>query len=71
MLVTSNRRVSEWARLFGHEVQAVAIRDRLLHEAEILTVNGPSWRLSGRGDLLNHRAQNRENGPADSTSPPS
>ncbi len=23
-----------------------------LHDAEILTINGPSWRLRGRGDLL-------------------
>jgi DNA replication protein DnaC len=30
MIVTSNKRVSEWAELFGDEVQAVAILDRLL-----------------------------------------
>jgi hypothetical protein len=35
MIVTSNKRVSEWAELFGDEVQAVAILDRLLHDAEI------------------------------------
>src|SRR5207237_1249370 len=29
MIVTSNKRVSEWAELFGDEVQAVAILDRL------------------------------------------
>ena len=52
MIITSNRRVSEWAELFGDEVQAVAILDRLLHDAEILTINGPSWRLRGRGDLF-------------------
>ena len=39
MIVTSNRRVSEWAELFGDEVQAVAILDRLLHDAEVLTIN--------------------------------
>lgn len=52
MIITSNKRVSEWAELFGDEVQAVAILDRLLHDAEILTINGPSWRLRGRRDLL-------------------
>jgi hypothetical protein len=45
MIITSNRRVSDWAELFGDEVQAVAILDRLLHDAEVLTINGPSWRL--------------------------
>ncbi|MBV9605072.1 MAG: ATP-binding protein [Solirubrobacterales bacterium] len=34
MITTSNKRVSEWADLFGDEVQAVAILDRLLHDAE-------------------------------------
>jgi len=68
MIVTSNKRVSEWAELFGDEVQAVAILDRLLHDAEVLTINGPSWRLRGRGDLLAGKppaAQNGEISPTD------
>jgi hypothetical protein len=32
MIVTGNKRVSEWAQLLGDEVQAVAILDRLLHD---------------------------------------
>jgi DNA replication protein DnaC len=52
MVVTSNKRVSDWAELFGDEVLAAAILDRLLHDAEVLTINGPSWRLRGRGDIL-------------------
>jgi hypothetical protein len=58
----------EWAELFGDEVQAVAILDRLLHDAEILTINGPSWRLRGRGDLLadtGKSAHNDENSTTD------
>jgi DNA replication protein DnaC len=51
-IVTSNKRISEWAALLGDEVLAAAILDRLLHDAEILTINGPSWRLRGRGDIL-------------------
>lgn len=73
MIITSNKRVSEWAEVFGDEVQAVAILDRLLHDAEILTINGPSWRLRGRGDLLAHQskdAQNRENSPTDTSRDP-
>ena len=73
MIVTSNRRVSEWAELFGDELQAVAILDRLLHDAEVLTINGPSWRLRGRGDLLAAKpqaAENGENSPPDTPRPP-
>lgn len=52
MIVTSNKRVSEWAELFGEEALAAAILDRLLHDAEILTINGPSYRLRGRLEML-------------------
>jgi DNA replication protein DnaC len=52
MIVTSNKRVSEWAELFGEEVLAAAILDRLLHDAEVLTINGPSYRLRGRMEML-------------------
>jgi hypothetical protein len=40
-IVTSNKAASEWAELFGDEVLAAAILDRLLHDAEVLTINGP------------------------------
>lgn len=52
MLITSNKSVAEWAPLFGDEALAAAILDRLLHEAEVLTINGPSWRLRGRLEQL-------------------
>jgi DNA replication protein DnaC len=70
MIVTSNKRVSEWAELFGDEVQAVAILDRLLHDAEILTINGPSWRLRGRGDLLRQSPETAKNGENSLTETP-
>jgi len=70
MIVTSNKCVSEWAELFGDEVQAVAILDRLLHDAEILTINGPSWRLRGRGDLLNRQPESAQNGENSPTNTP-
>lgn len=73
MIVTSNKRVSEWAELFGDEVQAVAILDRLLHDAEILTINGPSWRLRGRGDLFADKlnvAEDDQNSPTDTPRQP-
>lgn len=52
MLITSNKSIAEWAPLFGDEALAAAILDRLLHKAEVLTINGPSWRLRGRLDQL-------------------
>jgi DNA replication protein DnaC len=51
-IVTSNKTVTEWAQTFGDEALAAAILDRLLHDAEVLTINGPSYRLKGRLDAL-------------------
>jgi DNA replication protein DnaC len=70
MIVTSNKRVSEWAPLFGDEVLAAAILDRLLHDAEVLTINGPSWRLRGRTHILGDHPDPAENGPNDPTDHP-
>jgi DNA replication protein DnaC len=70
MIVTSNKRVSEWAELFGDEVLAAAILDRLLHDAEVLTINGPSWRLRGRADILGETQQPAETRPTSPTDHP-
>jgi len=51
-IVTSNKKLSEWAALLGDQILATAILDRLLHDAEVLTINGPSWRLRGRAEIL-------------------
>jgi DNA replication protein DnaC len=51
-IVTSNKTVGEWAETFGDEALAAAILDRLLHDAEVLAINGPSYRLKGRLDAL-------------------
>jgi DNA replication protein DnaC len=51
-IITSNKTVGEWADTFGDEALAAAILDRLLHDAEVLAINGPSYRLKGRLDAL-------------------
>jgi DNA replication protein DnaC len=51
-IITSNKAVGEWAQTFGDEALAAAILDRLLHDAEVLAINGPSFRLKGRLEQL-------------------
>ncbi len=63
MIVTSNKSVGEWAELFGDEALAAAILDRLLHDAEVLTINGPSYRLRGRLEALSTRQTRPEETP--------
>ena len=44
-MMTSNRPIEEWGKLLSDVPAASAILDRLLHHAEIIAINGPSYRL--------------------------
>jgi DNA replication protein DnaC len=45
VIVTSNKPFSAWGEIFGDEVVAAAMIDRLVHHAEILALKGDSFRL--------------------------
>ena len=45
VLISSNRPVEEWDEIFGDQVVAAAILDRLLHHAVTLNIRGNSYRL--------------------------
>jgi len=45
MIVTSNKPFSAWDEIFGDDVVAAAMIDRLVHHAEILALKGDSYRL--------------------------
>jgi DNA replication protein DnaC len=45
LIVTSNKPFSGWGEIFGDEVVAAAMIDRLVHHAEILDLKGDSYRL--------------------------
>ncbi|WP_437717071.1 IS21-like element helper ATPase IstB [Sorangium sp. So ce448] len=44
-LITTNQVVTQWGTVFGDEVLAAAILDRLLHHSHTLMVSGDSYRL--------------------------
>jgi len=48
MIVTSNKPFSAWGEIFGDDVTAAAMIDRLVHHAEILALKGDSYRLKDR-----------------------
>ena len=48
ILLTSNRSFAEWGTLLGDEVLATALLDRLLHHAEVVPINGRSYRMKDR-----------------------
>ena len=45
LIVTSNKPFSAWGEIFGDDVVAAAMIDRLVHHAEILSLKGDSYRL--------------------------
>ena len=52
MIITSNKSFAEWGDVLGDDVLATAILDRLLHHCDVLSINGPSYRLKDRFDLV-------------------
>ena len=50
-LVTTNRGLPEWGAVFGDTVVAAAVLDRLMHNAIVFNIKGPSWRLREHNNL--------------------
>jgi DNA replication protein DnaC len=48
LIVTSNKPFSAWGEIFGDDMAATAMVDRLIHHAEILSLKGDSYRLKDR-----------------------
>jgi DNA replication protein DnaC len=48
LVITTNVAFEAWGKLFGDDVLASAILDRLLHLSHIFAINGPSYRLKGK-----------------------
>jgi len=45
LLITTNQLVTQWGTVFGDDVLAAAILDRLLHHSHTLMIKGESFRL--------------------------
>ncbi|GCE16691.1 IS21-like element helper ATPase IstB [Dictyobacter kobayashii] len=48
IILTSNTSFTGWGALLGDEVLATALLDRLLHHAEVIAINGSSYRMKER-----------------------
>src|ERR1700759_2613316 len=48
LIVTSNKPFSAWGEIFGDDAAAVAMVDRLIHHAELISLKGDSYRLKDR-----------------------
>jgi DNA replication protein DnaC len=59
LIVTSNKPFGRWGEVFGDDVVAAAMIDRLVHHAEVISLKGDSYRLRNR-DLGRVPAANRD-----------
>ena len=48
LIVTSNKPFGRWGEVFGDEVVAAAMIDRLVHHADLINLKGDSYRLKDR-----------------------
>jgi DNA replication protein DnaC len=60
LILTSNLPFARWGDVFGDQVVAAAMIDRIVHHADVLTLKGSSYRLkdSGIDTLPSARAEN-------------
>ena len=61
-IVTTNRPFAEWREVFPNAACVVSLIDRLVHNAEILTLDGRSYRLKEAQERAEQRARKRRGG---------
>ncbi len=57
IIVTSNRPLEDWGTVMGDTAAAGAILDRFLHHAEIIRLEGRSYRMHDRRELRKNAAE--------------
>jgi len=62
-LITTNRPFAEWGEVFPNAACVVSLVDRLVHHAEIITIQGESYRLKEAKERAEQRQQ-RQSAPA-------
>jgi DNA replication protein DnaC len=59
-LITTNRSFSEWAEVFPNAACVVALIDRLVHHAEIISIKGESYRHKEARERAEQRVRSRK-----------
>ena len=52
IIVTTNKKPTEWAKMLEDEVIATALLDRILYRCEVINLTGESYRLQNRKSFL-------------------
>jgi len=57
IILTTNRPLEDWGQVLGDTAAAGAILDRFLHHAEVIRLQGRSYRMHNRRELQSKQAQ--------------
>jgi len=65
LIITSNKSFTDWGEIFGDQVLATAILDRLLHHSTVINIKGESYRLKEKkkAGLLGKARERKEGNP--------
>jgi len=63
-IITTNRPFAEWREVFPNAACVVSLVDRLLHNAEIIFIEGDSYRLKEAQEKTEKRAAKRRGSKA-------
>jgi DNA replication protein DnaC len=69
-VLTSNKSFEEWGEIFGDEVMAAALIDRLLHHCHIVNIRGNSFRMRQHSELWKQLHHLSDGDSATAASPP-
>ena len=58
-LVTTNPPFAEWREVFPNAACVVSLVDRLVHNAEIIAIEGDTYRLKEAGERADQRSRQR------------
>jgi DNA replication protein DnaC len=58
-MITTNRPFAEWREVFPNAACVVSLVDRLIHNAEILAIDGESYRFKEAQERTEQRARKR------------
>ncbi len=59
-VLTSNKSFDEWGEIFGDDVMAAALTDRLVHHCHIVNIRGNSYRMRQHSELYMTLRDRRE-----------
>jgi DNA replication protein DnaC len=60
IVLSTNKAFADWSEVFPHAACPVTLVDRLVHRAEILEIEGASYRLKGAKERAAQRSASRK-----------